>query len=119
MFTMSVPITLLLLYQASAVTDVQVEVAFRGPRLTSSVKGDKVIITPPTTAQRTIQVLSFKMFIIKNVSLPARATAPIWEEARHPDLELHGFCQGCSHIYQVGGYFSKVLSVFIDCKIFQ
>ena len=65
-------------HSTKPVTDVQVEVAFRGPRLTSSVKGDKVIITPPTTAQRTIQVLSFKMFIINNVSSPARATAPIY-----------------------------------------
>ena len=36
----------------------KVRVTFTGPRLTSLVQGDKVIITPPTTAQRTIQVFA-------------------------------------------------------------
>ena len=34
----------------------QVRLTFSRPRLTSTVEGDKAIITPPTTAQRTIQV---------------------------------------------------------------
>jgi len=33
----------------------KVRVTFTGPRLTSLVQGDKAIITPPTSAQRTIQ----------------------------------------------------------------